>query len=75
MSDSPLEDVCVDYVLDEFGQYVPLHRILYQIHMAGFEDVTMIAIRECFLFYRRIKPLDQPILLQAGQSAQSSLPI
>lgn len=51
MSHSPVMDECVDYVLDEFDAYVPLHRILYQIHRAGYEDVTLIAIRECLLLY------------------------
>lgn len=75
MSHYTLEDECVDYVLDEYDQCVPLHRILYQIHRAGFENVTIIAIRECLLFYRRIKRLDEPILPRPGQPAQSSPPV
>lgn len=75
MSHSPVTDECVDYILDEFDAYVPLHRILYQIHRAGYEDVTIIAIRECLLLYHRIKSVDQPILPESGQPAQSGHPI
>lgn len=64
----------MDYVLDEFDGLVPLHRILYQLHVAGYRDMTIIDIRECLLLYGRIKSLNEPIVPARGQPAQSAVP-
>lgn len=72
MSQSQLKDEIIDYVIDEFDGNVPLDLILHAIHEAGEIDVTINAIRECLLLYRRIKSLNQPIVTAPGRPAHSA---
>lgn len=74
MSYSQLREENIDYVLDEFDARVPLHLILQELHVAGYVDVTMTAIKECLLLYGRIKSLNEPIIAARGQSARCAAP-
>lgn len=74
MSNSQLMEENIDYVLDEFDAGVPLHLTLHELHRAGYESVTMTAIKECLLLYGRITSLNQPIVATREPSAPSTVP-